>query len=502
MKGIITGLGIIALLGSTTFAKTNLSTPNIIVIFADDLGYGDLTCYNADSKIPTPNLDQLAQSGIRFADGHSNSAVCTPSRYGLLTGRYAWRTRLKRGVLSGTSSPLLDRNRETLATLAKKKGYKTACFGKWHLGLGWVKTGKTIDYAQEITDSPVDHGFDYYYGIAASLDMPPYAWIENRNVTALPTESIKSSNANKGLGYNRGGALAPGFELKQGLPTISKKAAEYISKQTGAEPFLLYVALPSPHKPVLPLDRFKGKSEAGDYGDYVVETDWAVGNIIEALKKKAFHDNTLIIFTSDNGSFANLEKYGVRDFGHSPCGKLRGGKADIWEGGHRVPFIASWPAVTDGGQVYNGPVITTDIMATVSDVIGQKFTEDAGVDSWSFADVLKGTGSENIDQPRVFHSINGMFAIRKGKWKLIMGKGSGGRGGRGEKDDPAGQLYDMENDTGEKNNLFSQYPEVVKTLADELEQLVENGRSTPGPKQLNTNKTNYLSKEMAHYLEE
>lgn len=475
--------------------------PNIVIILADDLGYGDLTSYNAESKAPTPHLDRLAESGIRFSDGHSNSAVCTPTRYGLLTGRYAWRTRMKRGVLSGVSAALIARDRETIASLAKKKNYNTACIGKWHLGFGWVKSGegkkKSIDYSKEITDSPVDHGFDYYYGIAASLDMPPYTWIENRKVTALPTEKIP---ANKGsLAFSRGGPIAPGFKLEQGLPTISKKAADYITKQTSEQPFLLYVALPSPHKPVLPLAQFKGKSKAGDYGDYVVETDWAVGNIIDALKKKDFYKNTLVIFTSDNGSFANMQKYGVRKFDHSPCGDLRGGKADIWEGGHRVPFIASWPAVTKPGQTYNGPVITTDLMATVSDVIGQKLEPNAGVDSWSFADVLKGEDSQNIEKPRIFHSINGMFALRKGKWKLICGKGSGGRGGRGGrggKNDPVGQLYDMEKDTPEKNNLFIQNPEIVKALIKELGTIVENGRSTSGKKQSNTGKTSYLSKNM------
>ena len=500
-------LAAIALTGVATpnaDAQKPSPKPNVVVIFADDLGYGDLTCYNAESKAPTPHLDQLAKDGVRFTDGHSNSAVCTPSRYGLLTGRYAWRTRLKRGVLSGTSGPLMDRDRETIASLARKQDYKTACVGKWHLGLGWVRKDegkkKTIDYTQELTDSPLDHGFDYFYGIAASLDMPPYVWIENRKATALPTESIQPNK--ELLDFWRGGVKAPGFEMEQGLPRIAMKAADYISKQAKDQPFLLYVAFPSPHKPVLPLERFKGKSKAGDYGDYVVETDWAVGNIIDALKEKGLYENTLVIFTSDNGSFANMEKYGVRDFGHSPCGELRGGKADIWEGGHRVPFIVSWPAMAKGGQTYDGPVITTDIMATVSDVIGQELEGDAGVDSWSFASVLKGTAPENQGKPRIFHSSNGMFAIRKGKWKLITGKGSGGRGGRGEKDDPAGQLYDMENDVEEKNNLFSQYPEVVKTLADELEKLVENGRATPGEKQANTGQTTYLSKGMKSYLGE
>jgi len=488
-------------ISSFTFAFTQAQAetkakPNIVIILADDLGYGDLTCYNKESKAPTPHLDRLAASGTRFTDGHSNSAVCTPSRYGILTGRYAWRTRLKRGVLMGFSGPLMDRTRETVASLAKKQGYQTACIGKWHLGLGWPKTKvgvkNSVDYSKDITDSPLDHGFDYFYGVSASLDMPPYTWIENRRVTVIPTETIKH---NKGpLDYWRSGVKAPNFKLEEGLPIIAKKSADYISQQSAKQPFLLYVALPSPHKPVLPAKQFRGKSQAGAYGDYVVETDWAVGLIISALEKKKFTDNTLVIFTSDNGSFAIPEKYGVTAFGHSPCGILRGGKTDIWEGGHRVPFIASWPAASQAGQIYNGTVITTDIMATVADAIEQKLAPEAGVDSWSFYDVITKNASKNKGAARIFHSSKGMFAIRKGKWKLVAGKGSGGRS-KGDTNAPAGQLYDISQDISEQHNLFSQHPEIVKTLVKELTTIVENGRSTPGEKQSNTGNTRFLPKE-------
>jgi arylsulfatase A-like enzyme len=494
MKKIIP---LLLLASSSLLSTAATQKPNIVIILADDLGYGDLTCYNKESKAPTPHLDRLAESGTRFTDGHSNSAVCTPSRYGIITGRYAWRTRLKRGVLMGFSGPLIDKKRETIASLAKKQGYKTACIGKWHLGLGWTKTDKkknSIDYTKELTDSPLDHGFDYFYGIAASLDMPPYTWIENRKVTVIPTEKIKFNSGP--LDFWRSGSRALGFELEQGLPITAKKSADYISQQTAKQPFLLYVALPSPHKPVLPSKEFKGKSKAGDYGDYVMETDWAVGLIMKALEKKKFTDNTLVIFTSDNGSFANIARYGVLKFGHNPCGVLRGGKTDIWEGGHRVPFIASWPAASKAGQTYKGTVSVTDIMATVADATHQKLDADAGVDSWSFYDVLTKNTSKNKDKARIFHSANGMFAIRKGQWKLIAGKGAGGRGGRGKKDDPAGQLYDIRQDISEQHNQFTQHPEIVKTLIKELSAIVEDGRSTPGEKQSNTGKTNFLPKNM------
>ena len=483
------------------------SKPNIVVIFADDLGYGDLTCYNKDSKAPTLHLDALAKDGVRFTDGHSNAAVCTPSRYGILTGRYCWRTHKKAWVLMGFSPALIKPERQTIADLAKGQGYNTACFGKWHLGLNWPKTPKlkgkkgAIDYNAEIKGGPVDCGFDYYYGISASLDMPPYTWIENRKVTAEPTEKIK---ANKGpLDYWRGGAKAPGFDMVQGLPDISNKAAEYVRKQSAEKPFLMYVPFPSPHKPVLPAPEFRGKSQAGDYGDYVVETDWAVGNIIKALKEKGLYENTLIVFTSDNGSFSvgsdkTNEHYGVHKYGHAANGVLRGEKTDIWEGGHRVPFIASWPGAVKGGRTYNGTVSTTDVMATVAEVLGKKLADTAGEDSWSFLHALKGEEKDCSKQAWIFHSGAGTFAIRKGKWKLITGNGSGGRGKTKEK--TPGQLYDMENDISEKNNLFEKHPQIVKELAAELETLVENGRSTLGAKQQNTGNTNYLSKDMQKFL--
>ncbi len=502
-SGFITVLavGCVAAFGAKPLA---CSKPNIVVILADDLGYGDLTCYNAESRASTPNIDRLAASGVRFTDGHANAAVCTPSRYGILTGRYCWRTRKKSGVLNGFSPPLIAGRRETIASLVKAEGYNTACVGKWHLGMTWprVKDGgkRRIDFTADIKDGPLDHGFDYYYGISASLDMPPYAWIENRRVTEIPTEKARPIRAE--MIYMRAGPKAAGFKRENGLPGVMEKAVEYIAKQSKETPFLLYVPLPSPHKPVMPLERFKGTSKAGIYGDYVVETDWAVGRIINALKEKGFYENTLIIFSSDNGSFASNAKYGVVKYGHLPNGRLRGEKTDIWEGGHRVPFIVVWPSEVKAGQKYDGTVAITDIMATIADVIGVKLADTAGEDSWSFLPALKGMTAEGVEERAwVHHSGGRLLAIRKGKWKLIMGKGSGGRGGRGGADDPPGQLYDMEKDVGEKNNLFPQYPEMVKILAEELETIVANGRSTPGTKQPNSGKTECFSDEMKRYLD-
>jgi arylsulfatase A-like enzyme len=260
--------------------------------------------------------------------------------------------------------------------------------------------------------------------------------------------------------------------------------------------------LPAPHKPVLPLPRFKGSSKAGDYGDYVVEVDWVVGNIVKSLKEKGLYDNTLLIFTSDNGSFANMPMYGVTEFNHKVNKNLKGGKTDIWEGGHRVPFIATWPKAVKSHQVYRGAVSTTDVFATVADVLNVKYPDSAGEDSWSFLPALKGVSADKFKgQARIFHSINGTFAIRKGKWKLVTGKGSGGRG-KGVKTSLPGQLYDLENDLEEKNNLFASYPEVVKNLAKELETIVKNGRTTPGKKQRNVGKVRCMSNGMKAYLAE
>jgi arylsulfatase A-like enzyme len=435
--------------------------PNIVYILADDLGYGDLTCQNEDSKIPTPNMDRLAEEGMRFTDAHSGSAVCTPTRYGLLTGRYAWRTRLKSGVLWGYSPPLIESSRVTVASFLQIHGYTCACVGKWHLGLGWAtkegqmyndrpdEKGKGIDYSKPIQGGPLALGFDYFYGIPASLDMIPYVYIENDRVEAPASEKIKGRG---GLAFYRGGPAAPGFDHTETLPRLTEKAVAFIDDHQAKapkKPFFLYFPLTAPHTPVLPTDDLKGKSQAGDYGDFVVEVDWTVGEVMKALKRHGIEENTLVIVTSDNGSTMKP----MMEYDHLPSHYLRGRKSDAWDGGHRAPFIVRWPEHIEAGSTCEKTLCHTDLLATCADLVGHDLPPGAGEDSYSFLHALEGRpGPERAAV--IHHSISGMFAIRKGEWKMIEGRGSGGWT-RGGKDDPApGQLYNMKDDVEEKNNLY------------------------------------------------
>ncbi|MCP5535222.1 MAG: arylsulfatase [Akkermansiaceae bacterium] len=451
--------------------------PNIVFILADDLGSGDLSCYNKDSKIPTPHLDALAAEGMRFTDAHSNSSVCTPTRYGVLTGRYAWRSRLKRGVLNGFSPALIEEGRETVASLLKKQGYHTACIGKWHLGMNFAKKGRHWDHTQPIKRGPTTLGFDYFLGISASLDMPPYTLIKNDRVVSQPTESIGDSTYPK---YWRKGAIAKDFVHEDYLPLVGKQAVEFISSQSEETPFFLYLPLPAPHKPVVPNADFRGKTKANDYGDYVHEMDWVIGQVIDSLQQKGFFKNTLLIVTSDNASFAVPEQYGVVQTGHSPNHIYKGQKTDAYEGGHRVPYIVTWPGKAASGTVSTQVVCTTDLMATAAEVSGTTLEKDAGEDSYSIVPVLTGKqGDKALREATVHHSISGMFAIRKGKWKLIVGRGSGGRTKVDKSDKSKLQLFDMEADVRETKNVYHAHPEIVQELTTLLNKYKSSGRSTP-----------------------
>ena len=454
--------------------------PNVVVILADDLGSGDVSCYYEKSKIETPNLDALAADGMRFTDGHSNSSVCTPTRYGVLTGRYCWRSRLKKGVLDGNSTALIEEGRETVASVLKAGGYRTACIGKWHLGMNFTKMkGKSKgkwDYDAPIARGPNAVGFDYYLGIAASLDMPPYALIQNDRFLQKPTEHFEALK--KQLDYTRGGAIAPEFKHVDYLPLVAEQAEEYIaSGAKESEPFFLYLPLPSPHKPVVPNEAFQGKSGIGQYGDYVVETDWVVGRVIQALKDGGVYENTLVIFTSDNASFAVPEVYEVIQQGHRANADFRGQKTDAFEGGHRVPYICTWPARIPAGKVSEQVICTTDIMATSLAAAGLPVPGGAAEDSVNFLPILEGQHQGgSLREATVHHSGSGMFAIRKDRWKLILGSGSGGRT-QVPKGLPPVQLYDMENDPAETTNLQAENPEVVKELTALLERYKKSGRS-------------------------
>lgn len=453
--------------------------PNIVLVLADDLGIGDLGCYNAESKIPTPRLDRFASEGVRFTDMHSPSAVCTPTRYGLLTGRYCWRTRVKSGVLDGYSPLLIETGRATLASLLHDRGYATACFGKWHLGLG---DGERTDYTRPLTPGPNSVGFDEFFGIGASLDMPPYVYVRDTGVLAAPTLNVAGSahRRQNGGGYWRGGAIAPGFAHGEVLDAIVDRAISFIERQGDARRFFAYVPLTAPHTPWVPTPAWRGRTQVGYYGDFVAMVDATVGRILDALDRAGIADDTLVIVTSDNGShwpLADIEKYGHRA---NLC--YRGQKADIHEGGHRVPFLARWPGRIEAGSESGELGCLTDLFATFTAIVGARLPHDAGEDSYDLSPVLLGAEHTAPIRPAiVHHSLAGMFAIRAGRWKLVFGLGSGGftapREIQPKAGEPPGQLYDLDDDPGETRNLWAQNPAIVARLTELLAGYRSSGRS-------------------------
>jgi arylsulfatase A-like enzyme len=494
------------LLAAPGFAAAQPSKPNVVVILADDLGYGDVRCLNPDGKIPTPHLDKLAAAGMTFTDAHSPSAVCSPTRYGLMTGRYAWRSKLKSGVLGGLSPRLIEPGRLTVAQLLKGHGYHTACVGKWHLGMDWVlKPGGRVtelgiepreqvfdvEYDRPIRNGPNAVGFDSYFGIAASLDMVPYTFIENDRVTANPTEDRDFPlMLGRETGRCRKGPAAPGFDAADVLPTLTKKVVGYIGERAKARaPFFLYLPLASPHTPILPTKEWQGRSGLNPYADFVMATDAAVGEVLAALDRHGLAGDTLVIVTSDNGCSPQADFPALLKLGHNPNHVFRGNKADVYEGGHRVPFLVRWPGRVKPGSKHDGVVCLTDLLATCADVAGAKLPDGAGEDSVSLLPALgvrKGALRESV----VVHSVNGSFAAREGRWKLCLCPGSGGWSApRPGKDDasklPPVQLFDLSADVGEKVNLADRHPEVVDRLTKLLEKHVADGRSTPGRPQKN-----------------
>lgn len=477
--------------------------PNVVYVLADDLGWGDLSCFNSDSKIQTPHLDRIAAEGIRFTDAHSGSSVCTPTRYGIVTGRYSWRTRLKSGVLGAASTHLIDPDRYTVADLMKDQGYHTAMIGKWHLGWDFVFTegtpsdrfdlsgGEVIDYKQRVTNGPDVIGFDYYYGHCGSLDMAPYVYVENGRVTAPPNRITVNHDYK---GFWREGLTGSDFAHVQTTPHFVDLACKYIEERTNSgEPFFLYLPLPSPHTPILPIERFMGTSNTNFYGDFVVQVDWHMGQIMEVLEKNGVGDDTLFIFTSDNGCSPRAMFEELNAVGHKPGGIYRGNKADIYEAGHRVPFIARWPNGIKGVAVSETTICLTDLFATLADITEAEIPENAAEDSVSFLPALNGD-TDPVREGTVHHSVNGSFAIRKGDWKLMLCAGSGGWSYPRPNEAkslglPPVQLFNLKTDPSETTNLYSTNYDKVKELYDLLVDYVENGRSTPGPKQSNVGET-------------
>ncbi|MCX6585298.1 MAG: arylsulfatase [Acidobacteria bacterium] len=448
--------------------------PNVVIVLCDDLGYGDVGAFVPAAKVATPRLDRLAREGMRFLDAHSPSGVCTPTRYGLLTGRYCWRTKLTQGVLNGYSPALIEPGRKTLAALLLAQGYRTGGFGKWHLGLG---NEEKVDYARPYAPGPLQYGFTEYFGIPASLDMPPYVYLENDRAVEAPTATIADNGEVKRGPFWRGGPRAPGFVMEEVLPKITERAERFLRGAVkSAQPFFAYIPLPAPHTPWVPSKPFQGKSKAGLYGDFVGEVDAAIGRIADAVAGT----NTLLVVTSDNG--APWEARDAREAaGHQANGTWRGQKSDIQEGGHRVPLLAHWPGRIAAGGLSTQLVCLTDLFATVAELAGVKLGEGMAEDSISFAPALRGEGATRMRTAVVHHSGNGLFAIRDREWKLVLGRGSGGftspvkvEPGAGE---PEGELYHVLSDPHEDHNLYAEKPEVVARLRDQLETWRRQGRS-------------------------
>jgi len=507
--------------------------PNIVYILCDDLGYGDVHCLNSKGKIATPHADRLAAGGMVFTDAHSSSSVCSPTRYGIMTGRYNWRSKLQRFVLGGLSPRLIEPGRLTVPALLKQHGYATACVGKWHLGMDWVKKeGKdvseleietreqvwNVDYTKPITNGPNSVGFDYYFGISASLDMVPYTFIENDRVTVVPTveKSFPLMHGKEG-NPSRLGPAAEKFEDVDVLPTLTRKAVEYIGQRAAdakaGKPFFLYLPLNAPHTPIAPSPEWQGKSGLNPYADYVMETDATLGAVMEALEKNGVAENTLLIFTSDNGCSPQADFPALLAKGHNPSYHFRGHKADIWDGGHRIPFIVRWPGKVQPGSSSEQLICLTDLMATCASILGVKLPDNAGEDSVSMMMALQGTltdlysamigtRSTGWRETVVHHSINGRFSIRESRWKLELCPGSGGWSAPRDPQAvrqglPRVQLYDMGGDVGEKVNVQDKHPDVVARLTKLLEKYVAEGRSTPGAPQKNTVEVDIWKKDPA-----
>lgn len=448
--------------------------PHIILIMADDLGYGDVGAYNPDSRIPTPHIDALAAEGVRFTDAHAPGAVCTTSRYGLLTGRSPFRP------LPSWNDGLIEQGRETLASLLRAAGYRTAMVGKWHLSF---QNGAEPDFGEALVGGPVDHGFDTFFGIPASLDIEPYLYIRDDRAVTPPTEEVDASRGCCQGPFWRGGGIAPGFEHARVLPDLEAEALATIEAQgTEDEPLFLYLALAAPHTPWLPEGEAVGASGAGEYGDFVVAVDAVVGNLMDALREAGMADDALVIFTSDNGPFwlsADRETWG-----HDAAGGLRGMKGDAWEAGHRVPFVARWPGRIPEGSESSHLLSLTDLMATFATLTGTELPTAAAEDSLDQAAVLLDPDGPAARTTLVVESSGGVLSVRSGDWKLITASGSGGFSDEHEPVDPeagdaglAGQLYDLGDDISERRNLYEEHPDRVRELQSLLDATVASGRT-------------------------
>ncbi len=468
--------------------------PNVIVILGDDMGLDSVSAFNPKMGMNTPAIDRLASEGMSFMDAHSTSGVCSPTRYGLLTGRYNWRSRLKRGIVGKWERPLIADARLTLPEMFRAQGYATCMIGKWHLGWNWPKKGggvtqklDEIDFTKPISGGPNSHGFDYYFGDDVP-NWPPYAWRENERLIGTPSTQMKQGTM---IGVSAGPAVAD-WDFSAVLLEYGKRCSEYVrGRKEKEQPFFLYFPMPSPHTPIAPGGKFKGITGISPYADFLVESDWAVGEIMKALDETGQADNTVVFFTCDNGTspqanFPQLDAAGV----HLNA-NWRGWKADAYEGGHRVPFIVRWPGRIKPGTRSDETIVLTDIMASCAGILGTELSANIAEDSVNLLPVLRGRKFEKpLHDVVIHHSGSGHFAIRKSQWKLLLCRGSGGwspprEAEAAEQKLPMLQLYDLSSDPSESKNLQAKYPDKVKELVADLAKAFRNGRTTPGPPQQN-----------------
>lgn len=470
----ITVPGLFFLFPSLLLAAAD-TKPNIILILADDMGHGHVSHLNPKSKIQTPSIDRLARQGMTFGDAHSPSAVCSPTRYGILTGRYAWRTRLVRGVLGPYDPPLIEQERLTLPALLKQHGYHTACIGKWHLGWDWPRQGKAEpDFTKAIAGGPTTRGFDYYFGTDVP-NYPPYCFLENDRTVGQPTARRQEQNLD-----GRPGPMLPGWKFDAILTTLTDKAIAYVGDRAkDQKPFFLYFPLTSPHEPIAPSARFRGKSGLNALGDFLLETDWVVGQVLDALDRHGLAQNTLMIFTCDNGSSLYTGGAELLRLGHFPSAGFRGFKASIYEGGHRVPFVSRWPKVIPAGSRSEETICLTDIMATCAAIVGARLPDNAAEDSFNIFPVL---GGQKLDRPirpaTVHQSAQGLLAIRQGQWKLIVVPDKP-PAAKKSNEPTASELYDLAADPAETRNLHAAQQAIVARLTALLDKYKRAGRSRP-----------------------
>ncbi len=477
-------------------ATTDAVAPNILLIYADDLGFGDLGCYGAE-KIPTPNLDRLAERGVRFTSAHSSSGVCTPSRYALLTGRYHWRDFY--WIVNSFDKSVFKPGILTLPEMLREAGYSTACVGKWHLGWDWnaLRTegepgvGKnhysSFDWSKSIPGGPLDQGFDYYFGDAV-INFPPYTWIENDRVVQAPDTMMNTrvwKPIKEGKWECRPGPMISGWDPYEVMPTLTSKSIERIrAGKDDEKPWFLYHSLPSPHAPIIPNDEFDGKSEAGPYGDFVVELDHHCGRILAALEETGQSENTIVLFTSDNGpehyAYARDQK-----FDHWSSAPFRGLKQDIYEGGHRVPYILSWPRVVESGRVCPALTSQIDLMRTLAAVLNINLSDGDAIDSENQLPVWKGE-LPSVRNTLVNNTRKGKFAVRQDDWLLInaktgytrrpaMARNWEKKHGYVSDDESPVELYNIAKDKGQRHNLASQHPEKVEQLRELLDSIQQKG---------------------------